>query len=338
MIPISAALENAREQAGVITRAQARECGMSPAAIKWQLRSGRWHRAFESPSTGKRPAVYTTTSGVLSRTAKLWAAILVCGKGAVLSHHSAAELDGLLDPPRNGRSDVHVTVPSNRTVQAAPGIVLHYSSRLAEARHPVKQPPRTRIDDTVVDLTQTATTLDQATSIVAQAVQKRLTTPDRIVIRIDGRAKVRWRRELLESCGVIRSGAESLLEARYSRKVELSHGLPIADRQVRLKADERGYIVDNRYRQYRLRVELDGQKGHTGDGVFRDMWRDNAAVLDGEHQLRFGWDDVDQRRCQTAAIVAAVLIRNGWDARPVPCDPDCDVRETLDGLLRRRVA
>jgi very-short-patch-repair endonuclease len=47
-------------------------------------------------------------------------------------------------------------------------------------------------------------------------------------------------------------------------------------------------VVDNRYPDCSLIVELDGQKGHTGDGVFRDIWRDNSALLQGEQTLRLG--------------------------------------------------
>ncbi|HEV8527140.1 MAG TPA: hypothetical protein VGS60_06240, partial [Actinomycetes bacterium] len=44
---------------------------------------------------------------------------------------------------------------------------------------------------------------------------------------------------------------------------------------------------------------------------FRDMRRDNAAVVRGEHPLRYGWFDVDERPCDVAAQVALVLARNG---------------------------
>lgn len=43
---------------------------------------------------------------------------------------------------------------------------------------------------------------------------------------------------------------------------------------------------------YGLLIELDGRIGHTGDGRFRDMRRDNAAATDGLATLRYGWHDV----------------------------------------------
>jgi len=43
-----------------------------------------------------------------------------------------------------------------------PGIVVHRSTRLAEAVHPSLLPSRTRIEETLLDLAQQATTFDAA--------------------------------------------------------------------------------------------------------------------------------------------------------------------------------
>jgi hypothetical protein len=184
-----------------------------------------------------------------------------------------------------------------------------------------------------VDLAQAAKSLDQTSALIADAVQRRLTTHERIAAKIDDRPKLKWRGELLEMCGIVGEGAQSLIEIRYVNDVERAHGLPPAERQVRLKSPGQSSTptlggsglraLDNRYAGGRLVVELDGQRGHTGDGVFRDMWRDNAAVLCGDQTLRFGFDDVTIRPCESAAIVAVVL-----DVVPVPCSPTCDVLNT----------
>lgn len=297
----------AASQDGVLTRRQALSLGMSAKAIRCNLESGRWQRVYPvapaagavsgqgSPTgmragpamgRGKQRGVYATFSGPIGRQARLWAAVLACGDGAVLSHESAAELWGLMEGPATdpagpratrftGRRDqvVHVTVPSGRTVTPPEGVVVHSSARLRSSRHPVKRPPCTRVEDTVVDLTQTTFSLDEASGLIAEAVRRRLTTHERIIAAMEARRRLRWRRELLESCGVVEEGAHSLLELRYVRRVERPHGLPTAVRQARLKTGGRILYVDNRYQDYRARVELDGQRGHTGDGVFRDARR-----------------------------------------------------------------
>ena len=90
------------------------------------------------------------TAGPLPRTTQVWAAVLRAGPGAAASHVTAAELDGLC-----ARKDerIHVTAPVSRRVRGElHGMVVHYAHRLAESRHPSKNPPRTRVDDTVLDL------------------------------------------------------------------------------------------------------------------------------------------------------------------------------------------
>jgi very-short-patch-repair endonuclease len=59
-------------------------------------------------------------------------------------------------------------------------------------------------------------------------------------------------------------------------------------------------------------VELDGHI-HAGERL-RDARRDNAALLDGEVTLRYGWRDVTERSCRVAWEVAAILRAQGGAA------------------------
>jgi very-short-patch-repair endonuclease len=63
---------------------------------------------------------------------------------------------------------------------------------------------------------------------------------------------------------------------------------------------------------------------------FRDNRRDNAALLDGDVTLRYGWADVTERPCQVAFEVAAVLRARGWTGFPARCSSCC---EATDGDL-----
>jgi hypothetical protein len=301
---------------------------MTPKEIEHRLRSGRWRRVHWG--------VYATVTGPLSWEARLWAAVLACGRGATLSHETAAVLHGLSEAGRSG--PIHVTIPVERDVRRKSGILLHRSVLLEWRRHPVRSPPRTRIEHTVVDLTQTAPSIDRAVAVMAEAVRRRLTTHDRIADAMRDYGALRWRPELLEVCGMVGDGVHSRLEYRFVTRVARPHGLPAGVRQARLKVDGRTVWVDVYYEAYRVRVELDGQRGHTGDGALRDARRDNRAVLAGDAPLRLGWDDVTERPCATAAVVAKALTDRGWTGRLLGCGPRCTAERSAEelGLAGRR--
>ena len=83
--------EIASWQAGAISRRQLLAAGVSNQIIFERLKRRRWQQLFRG--------VYATFSGLPPRETWLWAAVLSAGEGAVLSHQTAAELHGLLDPP-----------------------------------------------------------------------------------------------------------------------------------------------------------------------------------------------------------------------------------------------
>lgn len=312
--PASPALaETAARQCGVLTRRQALDAGITRAAIAAQLAARRWQRVH--------PGVFATFTGPLPAPARLWAALLACGAGATLSHQTAADLYGL-----SVRQDgaTHVSVPAPRHVRAPAGVRLHRSRRLAAARHPAAQPPRTRIEHTVLDLVGTSRTAADAIGLVAEACQRRLTTPDRLAAVLRGRRNLRWRSMLQVVLSDVASGAHSWLELRYLRGVERRHGLPRGERQARVARGGRVTFVDTRYARYRTRVELDGRLGHEETRQrWRDYARDNAAATEGEVTLRYGLADVATRPCAVASQVAAVLASRGWKGQPRRCGRSC---------------
>jgi hypothetical protein len=106
-------------------------------------------------------------------------------------------------------------------------------------------PPRTRVEETVLDLTQTAPTFDAAFSWLCRAVGRRLTTPGRLRKAARARAKLRWRTEIGAALDEVAAGVHSLLEFRYVTGVERPHGLPPATRQAR-RAPEDGNRLPRR--------------------------------------------------------------------------------------------
>ncbi len=301
-------------QCGVLSRAQALAAGVSRGAIRARLRSGHWQTMVAG--------VYATFSGEPPRMSRLWAAVLGAGDGAMLSHETAAELHGF-----GSDQTIHVTVPHGRRVVAMPGVVVHRSRDAARLRHPARQPPQTRVEETILDLAQTARDIEDAYGWIARGVGAGLTTAARLLRALALRSRVRRRRLIEEGLGHVRAGCRSVLELRYRNQVELAHGLPEGGRQVRVTRGGRRNYLDVLYRGFRLNVELDGEAAHPYHERFRDKRRDNAGVLDGIDSLRYGTADVLKRPCEIAAEVAMVLRRNGWPGTPRPCrDPACSLR------------
>jgi predicted transcriptional regulator of viral defense system len=307
--------ELAEFQDGVLTRAQALGYGLTDAVIRARVSGGYWRPAGRG--------VYLTFTGPPQRRCLLWAAVLQAGHGAVLSHQSAAELHRLSTMPTE---PIHVTVPIQRRVDRIPGVSLHYSRRLDEARHPCLQPPCTRIEETVLDLAQSAGTFDEAVAWLCRAVGGRFTTTQHLSAAMHARARLRRRAGLTAALSDVGDGAHSLLELLYV-KIERRHGLPRAARQARVILRGRTVYRDNLYGAYLVAVELDGRAAHPAETRWRDMRRDNAGAVEGIVTLRYGYADETERPCEVAAEVAAVLRSRGWPGHPRRCGPDCTIRK-----------
>ncbi len=300
--------EIAKRQGGAIRTDQLLAAGFSRTRIKAQLAAQRWQRIH--------PRVHALFTGPPPRETQLWAAVLYAGEGAALSHESAAEVWGLAEP----MDPIHVTIPGRRRVTPQPGLRIHRSSWLDDARHPTRRPPRTRVEDTVLDLIDKAKTLDEVITWITRACQRRRTTPHRLHAALDARPRMSWRELTTSILTDVAEGAETPLELEYVRRVERPHNLPSAQRQRRIAA---AHWVDAIYEDQRLIVELDGRLGHAEEGVFRDHKRDNRSTERGYATLRFGWTDVVGNSCAIAEQVRRALRRNGWSGESSACGPRC---------------
>jgi very-short-patch-repair endonuclease len=309
LLPLADVLE---EQRGVVRRDQAIAAGLSRHVIAGRIESGQWQRLHRG--------VFAAFSGPVPRESVLWGVVLRAGERAVLSHHTAAELWRLSDQPLQS---VHVSVPRGVGMPDIRGVIIHYSSRLAEARHPARQPPQTKLEETVLDLADLAHTAEDAVAWPIRACQRRLTTSDRIIATLEARSRARWRRDVADAIPDIRAGVHSPLELRYLRDVERRHGLPRGDRQVRVIRGITRQYIDVRYADYGVVVELDGVLAHSADGRSRDMRRDNANTLDGYQTLRYSWVPVAYHACATALEVFTLLRRNGLRTPFRPCGKSC---------------
>jgi hypothetical protein len=299
-------------QCGVIASWQAEAAGISGRHMRNLELSERWQRLYFG--------VYAAFTGQPPRSAGLWAAVLRAGPRAILSHETAAELDGLSDKPSKV---IHVTVRSEQHRQPVAGVVIHRSSRSIAFKQQRPLPPRTATEETVLDLADATASFDTVVWLVARACRGGLTTPFLLADSLQLRARARWRGKLREALQDVAEGVHSPLEYRYLHGVERAHGLPRPDRQAEADRHPGRIFRDIHYRRYGVAVELDGTASHPDEQRWQDKRRDNAAAADGIFTLRYGWADVTERPCETAREIATVLARGGWPGTLRRCGPEC---------------
>lgn len=127
---------------GVIALAQLRSLGLSPSGMRTRVASGRLHRLHGG--------VYALGRPELSTEGHWRAAVMACGPDAVLSHRSAAALQGLMS---TAQTRIDVTVP-RRSSLSRPGIRVHrYPCLIPVDRTSVDGIPCASVVRTLLDLT-----------------------------------------------------------------------------------------------------------------------------------------------------------------------------------------
>lgn len=309
-----------RLQAGVLTRAQAIGCGVAPNAVT------RMARQWQTLS----PGVFLATpaaDGRLSWEVRAWAGLLRFGPQARLWLDDAGVVHGLVEVPapvHPGRIDanpIQLLVPWHNG-RDVPGYLLTRERSRTREPSTRSDPAATRVDDTVLDLIDHGGT-DDVVTWLTRAVQRRRTTPTRLLRRLEDRRRVRHRRLVLEVLRDVAAGSTTHLEMALVNDVLRPHGLPVGRRQHRVIRTVG--LTDVGYPEYQLIVEVDGRIGHEGEGAFRDKHRDNDHTIVGWTSLRFGWDDVSADPCAVAAYIAEMLIQRGWSGYPDRC-PRCEHR------------
>jgi hypothetical protein len=279
--------------------------GVTDAASERMLREGWWRHLARG--------IYQTAPTDPTWDGLAWAGVLIGGNRARLGPAASAFLHNLIeDAPR----PIDVLVPVGRSARIGGEWRFSRERPGARSARSVNDPPRLTVEDTVLDLSATASEGDLV-ALMTTAVQRRKTTPRRLVAAMNERSRCRHRQLLADILGDVAAGAESPLEMRFLHDVERPHGLPRGDRQQ----SRRGmpYASDVGYDDYQVLVELDGRKGHEGDGLFRDMKRDNQFALIEWITLRYGWYDVVHRPCLVAFEIAAALVARGWNSLPTRC-------------------
>ncbi len=208
----------ASRQHGVVTRGQLLEVGLTAEGVRSRLRSGRLlslHRevyligALRGPL---RPERY-----------REMAAVLACGRGAAVSHRSAAWLRGLV--AARPRGPVHIVLKVGRCRRI--GILAHTVSSLPAADVSVANGiPATGVVRTIMDVAADAG-FRELERMVARAERANLLTLEELnerVQRAGGRPGVRLLRALLgvpNSPAFTRSRAEEGMFALAAQGIEV---------------------------------------------------------------------------------------------------------------------
>jgi hypothetical protein len=302
------------EQAGVVSRLQVLRAGVSRHTITSKVRHGLWQQLH--------PGVYGTFTGAITWEARLWAAVLYAGPGALLSHETAAELLGLAD---RRYPLIQVTIPASRRVRPQSGVRIHLSSFDYPRWRPQRGiPPHTFYADTVVDLAAAADNLDDVVGWVSRGIARTLVSERELKVAVAARRRLRWRDEIGEVIERVAGGSHFPLEFRYDRDVERAHDLPAATKQAKfVKPDGTRGFRDRCYEGYSLIVELDGTRYHPAEQRDQQRVRDNEAVVTTGATLRYGWADIDRTPCDTAAQVYRALRSRGYPGAIRLCSATC---------------
>lgn len=299
-------------QAGVVSRRQARDAGLRDHDLRRLVRRREWAPVH--------PGVYVDHTGPLTWLQRAWAAVLAVWPAA-LCHESALRAE---NGPRRLAAEsrtaaIHVAIDRHRCVNAREGVVLHRIVRFDESVRHNASPPRIRIEEAVLAVAASARDDFAAIATLADAVQSRRTTPERMLRALEGRRRLRRRSFLQAALSDIADGTNSALEHAYLIRVERAHALPRPLRQHRPRGGN--VFRDLDYAEFGLVVELDGGGFHD-DAVARDadLERDLIAkVADGRDTVRLGWGQVVRRPCATAYSVATLLRARGWTGELTRC-------------------
>ncbi len=232
----------AARQFGRVSRAQMLDHGIDKSAIERWVHQGYLHRVH--------PGVYAVGHIADSIEGDLAAALLYAGRGAMLSHASAAWWWGLIDQMP---SKIHVTVAGRR--RSARAVVVHDRRMRARAWH--KRLPVTSVVDTLVDFAATAS-LPRVRRALAEADYQQLLTVEHVAAAlVRGRRGAANLRDALARHQPRLALTRSRLERAFLALCE-SAGLPMPE----INATVGRMTVDAVWRRERVAVELDGFRAH----------------------------------------------------------------------------
>lgn len=289
--------ELAERQHGVVSRRQLRALGLSEREITARTATGNLHSLFRG--------TFAVGHRVIGRQGRMLAAVLACGDGAVLSHGSAAELQGLWD-----KQPIPVDViPPRRAGRKIPDIRWHNVRRPSPAELEICEGiPCTTVARTLVDMAGRTSFASLSRLVERAAIQRRLEVREVDGVLARGRRRGApnlraildlWRRDDARKPR-LRSPLEALLLPAL-----VAAGVPHPECNVKLRVDGGPPLeVDLLWRAQRLAIEADGEETHGTRSAFQeDRRRDQRLVAAGFRVARVTWR---QAEGEPAAVTARI--------------------------------
>jgi hypothetical protein len=275
--------------------------GYSRSAVTRAAAAARLHRLYRG--------VYAVGHTDLSPHGKCLAAVLACGPGALLSHHSAAWLWGIA---RWSPIPLSVTGPSRRAPR--PPIKLHHARALAaQDRDTIERIPVTAVPRTALDLAATLGP-EPLLRLLERAEELRLFDLrhfDDLLARTAGHAgagRLRHALELYRPAPFNRSEIE-----RRFLELAVEAGLS----RPATGFGEEGYELDVYWPEERFAVELDTYETHGSHRAFEsDRLRQENLKLAGIEMIRVTGHRLDREPRQVIERVARLLEQRRGQLRP----------------------
>jgi predicted transcriptional regulator of viral defense system/very-short-patch-repair endonuclease len=297
----------ARRQHGVVTRAQLRQAGLSEDQVDAWVQAGRIRRVFRG--------VYSVGSAPIGERGRIQAAVLAVGRGAVVSHRSAAFL--LRIGERSPRVvDVIAPRQGGRKADGIRAHVVAYPRRDELIR--VRGIVCTGVARTVVDLAGTYGE-DGLRETFERVVAAGVLDVGAIEAVLESGGKRRGAPALRRVIEDWRSVAEtaryatvrSLFEAKLLPLVGAA-GLAMPRINAPVRTAERVLEVDLLWDEERFVVEADSRRHHATEVAFeRDRKRDLDLAEVQHHVLRVTWKQVEREPQKVFAVIRNELERRG---------------------------
>jgi very-short-patch-repair endonuclease len=294
-----AILELARRQHGVVALWQLDDKGFDAQLARKRLAAHRLLRIHQG--------VYAL-GPILKRSGHLMAAVLACGPGAVLSHRSAAFLNGILDDSRD-RVDV---IAPNRRGRAPKGISAHRDGTLTPTdRMVIDKIPCTSLARTLLDIAATESPSTLRYAVTQSEVEQvfDLTEAVELLSRSRGRRGVARLRLAIEHHDPDEQEARRELEKKLVRLYRRGDLSP-PEVNGHLVIDGISMMPDFMWRDARLILEADSRRVHgTATASEKDRQRDQRLAAAGWTVIRCTWHQVTNEPERLTQTLRSLLSR-----------------------------
>jgi predicted transcriptional regulator of viral defense system len=300
--------------ANIATSAELASAGISAKQIRTRVSRGeliRLDHGIYAPA-GLVKSVTATDRGALALRAA--ATLAPLGPQAVVSHDTAARLQGLALLGRIPAGIAITRVPGSGSRESRPGVRVHNAALPAEHVSQCAGVPVTAAARTVLDLAR-CSSLRSGVVVADSALRKQRTTKPELQAVIDSCRRWPGVQRAAEVVAFADSLAESPLES-IARVAFRDCGLPPPRLQALLGAD--GLIiarVDFYWHRFRTVAEADGELKYENNFAATHQLRRDTDLRDaGFEVVHFGWRDIFDTPEQVAASIRAAFRRSRREA------------------------